>query len=161
MTTTTQFPAATELDRLCVDTIRMLSIDAVEQANSGHPGTPMALAPISELHICAQATDVLEAEGVATRLVSMPRVENFTAQERSYRDRVLPPGVKARVSLDAASTNDWCRWVGDVGEVIGVPSFGASGAAGALYKHFGLTPERFAPAGRGSVRGVRERVRVT
>ncbi|MGZ6576697.1 MAG: transketolase, partial [Solirubrobacteraceae bacterium] len=46
MTTTTQFPTATELDRLCVDTIRMLSIDAVEQANSGHPGTPMALAPI-------------------------------------------------------------------------------------------------------------------
>jgi transketolase len=46
MTTTTRFPTATELDRLCVDTIRMLSIDAVERANSGYPGTPMALAPI-------------------------------------------------------------------------------------------------------------------
>ena len=80
--------------------------------------------------------------------------------ERSYRDRVLPPGVKARVSLEAASTNDWCRWVGDLGEAIGMQSFGSSGPAGALYKHFGLTPERVALAGRRSVRRARERVRV-
>ena len=101
---------------------------------------------------------MLEAEGIATRLVSMPCGENFAAQEGTYRDRVLPPGVKARVSLEAASTNDWCRWVGDVGEAIGMQSFGASGRAGALYKHFGLTPERVALAGRRSVRRARERV---
>jgi transketolase len=87
-------------------------------------------------------------------------MENFAAQEPSYRDRVLPPGVKARVSLEAASTGDWHRWVGDVGKAIGIKGFGGSRRAVALYEHFGLTPERVALAGRRSLRRRREKAQV-
>jgi transketolase len=78
----------------------------------------------------------------------MPSVENFAAQDAGYRHSVLPVGVRARVAVEAASTLGWHRWVGELGEVIGMESFGASAPAGALYKHFGFTPERVADTGR-------------
>jgi transketolase len=109
----------------------------------------------TEVHICARAADALEAEGIATRLVSMPCMENFAAQDAEYRDSVLPPACRARVSLEAAATFGWHEWVGDLGEAIGMHSFGASAPAGALYKHFGLTPERVADVGREVVKRVR------
>jgi transketolase len=109
----------------------------------------------TEVHICARAADLLEADGIATRLVSMPSVENFAAQEQQYRDRVLPPECRARVSLEAASTLGWHRWVGEAGEAIGMQSFGASAPAGVLYKHFGLTPERVADRGKAALARVR------
>jgi transketolase len=109
----------------------------------------------TEVHICARAADVLEAEGIATRLVSMPCMENFAAQDAAYRDSILPPTCRARVSLEAASTFGWHRWVGELGEAIGMEGFGASAPAGALYKHFGFTPERIAETGREVVRRVR------
>ncbi len=110
----------------------------------------------TEVHICARAADLLEAEDIPTRVVSMPCVENFAAQDSEYRDRVLPPGVKARVSLEAASTFGWHRWVGEEGEVIGMETFGASAPAGALYKHFGFTPERVVETSREVVKRVKE-----
>jgi transketolase len=110
----------------------------------------------TEVHICARAADLLEAEDIPTRVVSMPCVENFAAQDAEYRDRVLPPEVRARVSLEAASTFGWHRWVGDLGEAIGMHTFGASAPAGALYKHFGFTPERVAEASRAVVKRVKE-----
>jgi transketolase len=110
----------------------------------------------TEVHICARAADLLEAEDIPTRVVSMPCVENFAAQGAEYRDRVLPPEVKARVSLEAASTFGWHRWVGDRGEAIGMESFGASAPAGALYKHFGFTPERIVDASRQVIKRVKE-----
>jgi transketolase len=97
------------------------------------------------------AADLLEADGIATRVVSMPSVENFAAQDAAYRDTVLPPSVRARVSVEAASTMGWHRWVGDLGETIGMHSFGASAPANVLYEHFGFTPERIADAGRATV----------
>jgi transketolase len=109
----------------------------------------------TEVHICARAADALEAEGIATRLVSMPCMENFAAQDAEYRDSVLPPACRARVSLEAAATFGWREWVGELGEAIGMHSFGASAPAGALYKHFGFTPERVADAGREVVKRVR------
>ena len=108
----------------------------------------------TEVHICARAADALEAEGIATRLVSMPCMENFAAQDAEYRDK-RAPAVRARVSLEAAATFGWHRWVGDLGEAIGMEGFGASAPAGALYKHFGLTPERVAYAAREVVKRVR------
>jgi transketolase len=110
----------------------------------------------TEIHICARAADLLEADGIATRLVSMPCVENFASQAEEYRERVLPSSVRARVSLEAAATFGWREWVGDLGETIGMESFGASAPAGALYKHFGFTPERVAEAGRKVVDRVKE-----
>jgi transketolase len=109
----------------------------------------------TEVHICARAADTLEAEGIATRLVSMPCMENFAAQDDSYRESVLPAACRARVSLEAASPFGWREWVGDLGEAIGMETFGASAPAGALYKHFGLTPERVADVGREVVKRAR------
>ena len=83
----------------------------------------------TEVHICARAADLLEAEGIATRVVSMPCMENFAAQDAAYRDQVLPPSVRARVSLEAAATFGWHRWVGELGEAIGMERFGASAPA--------------------------------
>ena len=109
----------------------------------------------TEVHICARAADALEAEGIATRLVSMPCMENFAAQDAAYRESVLPAACRARVSLEAAAIFGWREWVGELGETIGMETFGASAPAGALYKHFGFTPERVADAGREVVKRVR------
>jgi transketolase len=105
----------------------------------------------SEVHICTAAADLLEAGGIATRVVSMPCVDRFAEQDADYRDSVLPPSVRARVSVEAASTLGWDRWVTDDGESIGMHTFGASAPHGDLYDHFGLTPQRVAEAGRGVV----------
>ncbi len=102
----------------------------------------------TEVHICARAADLLEAEGIATRLVSMPCMENFAAQDADYRERVLPAACRARVAVEAAAKLGWHEWVGERGEVIGMETFGASAPAGALYKHFGFTPERVADVSR-------------
>src|SRR5436305_1448187 len=75
-------------------------------------------------------------------------IEHRAAQPADYRDQVLPGACRARVSVEAASTVGWHRWVGDLGEVIGLDTFGASAPAGVLYKHFGFTPERVADSGR-------------
>jgi transketolase len=87
---------------------------------------------------------LLEERGVRTRVVSMPCWELFEAQPRSYRDEVLPPTVTARMSIEAASTFGWSRWVGDHGITYGIDRFGASAPAAAIAKAFGFTPERVA-----------------
>jgi transketolase len=97
-----------QLDQLAINTIRTLSIDAVQQANSGHPGTPMALAPLvytiwnRVLRLAVQAHERLLAQGVRCRVVSMPSWDLFEHQSRAYRDSVLPPRVKARVAVEQA-----------------------------------------------------------
>src|SRR5262249_3715933 len=108
------------------------------------PDTPdlILMATGTEVHICTAAADLLEADGIATRVVSMPCFEHFGAQDAGYRDRILPPACRARVSLEAASTFGWRQWIGDLGEAIGMETFGASAPAGALYQHFGFTPPR-------------------
>jgi transketolase len=109
----------------------------------------------TEVHICARAAELLEADGIATRLISMPCMENFAAQDASYREKVLPAACRARVAVEAGSPFGWREWVGELGAVVGMETFGASGPAGALYKHFGFTPERVAEAGREVVARVR------
>ena len=120
------------------------------------PPDLILIATGTEVHICARAADLLEAEGIATRLVSMPCMDNFAAQDAGYRDSVLVPACRARVSLEAAATFGWHRWVGDAGEAIGMEGFGASAPAGVLYRHFGFTPERVADRGRAAVQRARE-----
>jgi transketolase len=119
------------------------------------PPDLILIATGTEVHICARAADALEADGIATRLVSMPCMENFAAQDASYRESVLPAACRARVAVEAASPFGWREWVGDAGEIIGMEGFGASAPAGALYKHFGFTPERVADVGREVVGRVR------
>jgi transketolase len=102
----------------------------------------------TEVHVADDAKQILEAEGVKVRLVSMPCIDRFAAQPQEYRDSVLPPAVRARVSVEAAASLGWHRWVGDAGDVVAMESFGASAPAGALYKHFGFTGENVAARAR-------------
>jgi transketolase len=108
----------------------------------------------SEVHICVGAAELLEEDGIAARVVSAPCLDRFAEQDQDYRDSVLPPEVRARVSVEAASPLGWSTWVGDDGEAIGMTTFGASAPQPALYEHFGFTPEKVA----GRARAVVERV---
>jgi transketolase len=105
----------------------------------------------SEVHICTAAADLLEADGIATRVVSAPCLDRFAEQDESYRDGVLPPSVRARVSVEAASELGWTTWTTDDGEAIGMTTFGASAPHTDLYEHFGFTPERVAERGKAVV----------
>ncbi|MGH2839142.1 MAG: transketolase [Thermoleophilaceae bacterium] len=107
----------------------------------------------SEVHICTAAADLLEADGIATRVVSAPCLDRFAEQDQSYRDEVLPPACKARVSVEAAATFGWDRWVGEAGLAVGLDRFGASGPQKDLYEHFGFTPEAIADHGRKVAKG--------
>jgi transketolase len=105
----------------------------------------------SEVHICTAAADLLEADGIATRVVSAPCLDRFAEQEQDYRDRVLPPSVRARVSVEAASKLGWSTWTTEDGEAIGMTTFGASAPHTDLYEHFGFTPERVVERGKAVV----------
>jgi transketolase len=109
----------------------------------------------SEVPICTAAADQLEADGVATRVVSMPCMDRFALQDEDYRDSVLPPACRARVSVEAAATLGWDRWVTEDGEAIGMHSFGASAPQKDLYEHFGFTPERVVERGKAAVERVK------
>ena len=106
----------------------------------------------SELQLCATAAETLEADGIPTRVVSLPCWERFDAQDQAYRDRVLPPAVRKRVSVEAGVSLGWERWVGDEGAIIGIDHFGASAPAGTIFKEFGFTTDRVADVGRRVVR---------
>jgi transketolase len=107
----------------------------------------------SEVHICTAAADLLEADGIATRVVSAPCLDRFAEQDQAYRDEVLPPTCTARISVEAAATFGWDRWVGDAGLAVGLDRFGASAPQKDLYEHFGFTPEAIADHGRKVAKG--------
>jgi transketolase len=96
----------------------------------------------TEVSLCFEAWERLSEEGVRARVVSMPSWELFDRQSQEYRDSVLPPSVKARVSVEQASTLGWERWVGEGGVSIGMRTFGASAPLSELQKKYGFTPER-------------------
>jgi transketolase len=95
----------------------------------------------SEVQFAVEAKSQLESEGIATRVVSMPCVEWFQAQPKDYKDSVLPPSVKARVSIEAGLTSGWREIVGDSGVSIGINQYGASADYKTLFKEFGITTE--------------------
>jgi transketolase len=101
----------------------------------------------SEVALALAARDILEGEGVATRVVSMPCADLFDAQDAAWRKQVLGPGT-VRVAVEAAMTYGWERYVGEGGAVVGMTGFGASAPAGALYEHFGISAEKVAQAAR-------------
>jgi transketolase len=105
----------------------------------------------SEVHICTAAADLLEAEGIATRVVSAPCLDRFAEQDTDYRDSILPPAVRARISVEAASPLGWSTWTTDDGEQIAMTTFGASAPAHDLYEHFGFTPGHVVERGKAVV----------
>jgi transketolase len=113
-------------------------------------GTPdvILIATGSELDLAVHAHQQLVAEGIRSRVVSMPSWEIFDRQPQEYRDSVLPPSVSARVAVEQASTFGWERYVGNAGRVIGMKTFGASAPLKALQEKFGFHPDRVAAAAR-------------
>ncbi|MCA0336024.1 MAG: transketolase [Actinobacteria bacterium] len=109
----------------------------------------------SEVHLAVEARESLEKAGIGTRVVSMPCVEWFTEQSKSYRDRVLPPSVRARVAVEAGVPTGWREFVGDAGEVIGIDHFGASADAATLFEKFGFTASAVVSAARRSLKNAR------
>ncbi|MEU7057620.1 transketolase [Streptomyces sp. NPDC046197] len=109
----------------------------------------------SEVQLAVAARERLEAEGVGTRVVSMPSVEWFEEQPREYRDGVLPPSVRARVAVEAGIALTWYRFVGDAGRIVSLEHFGASADAATLLAAFGFTPENVAAAARASLAAAR------
>ncbi|WP_405011195.1 transketolase [Kitasatospora sp. NBC_01539] len=108
----------------------------------------------SEVQLAVQARTALEADGIPTRVVSMPSIEWFNEQDQAYRDSVLPPNVRARVSVEAGIAQGWRELVGDAGRIISLDHFGASADYQVLYQEFGLTADAVAGAARASLRTV-------
>ncbi|SCY01860.1 transketolase [Streptomyces sp. 136MFCol5.1] len=109
----------------------------------------------SEVQLAVAAREQLEAEGVATRVVSMPSVEWFEEQSAEYRASVLPASVKARVAVEAGIGLTWYRYVGDAGRIVSLEHFGASADAKTLFAEYGLTAENVASAARESLAAAR------
>ncbi len=120
------------------------------EAGSGLPQV-ILVATGSEVAIALAAREVLEAEGTPARVVSMPCREWFADQDPSYRQQVLPPSVRARVSVEAAVGQGWREIVGDAGEIVSLEHYGASAAYQTLYEQFGLTAERVVAAAHASL----------
>ena len=125
----------TATDERAVDLIRVLAMDSVQKAGSGHPGTAMSRAPAAYL--------------LFQRLLRHDPAE-------SYRREVLPATIRARVSVEAGITAPWRLFTGDAGASIGVDHFGASADYKKLYQEFGITAERVAAAARDSLARVRD-----
>jgi transketolase len=105
----------------------------------------------SEVQIALAARDILQSEGIPGRVVSMPCVEWFTAQDASYQQEVLPPRIRARVCVEAGVAQPWHAFAGDLGECVSLEHYGASAAYQTLYEEFGFTAEHVAAAARSSL----------
>jgi len=122
----------------------------LQDADGGTPRV-ILIATGSEVQIAVAAREALQAEGIPTRVVSMPCREWFFAQDQSYRDSVLPPDVRARVSVEAAVAFGWHEIVGDAGRCVSLEHFGASADYQKLYEEFGFTSEHVAAAAKESL----------
>jgi transketolase len=119
-------------------------------ASNGEPQV-LIMATGSELQIAVEAREVLEGDGIPTRVVSMPCMEWFEDQDQAYQDSVLPPAVKARVSVEAGIAMPWYRWTGDAGERVSIEHYGASADYKTLFREYGFTTEHVVTAARTSL----------
>ncbi|MDG3011223.1 transketolase [Rhodococcus sp. D2-41] len=117
------------------------------EASTGTPQVVL-IGTGSELHLAVAARETLEAEGIATRVVSMPCLDWFEQQDQAYRDSVLPPAVRARVTVEAGIAMPWYRLLGDTGEAVSLEHFGASADYKTLFREFGITTEAVVSAAR-------------
>jgi transketolase len=122
----------------------------LEDASAGLPAV-ILIATGSEVSLALKARERLEAEGRPTRVVSMPCKEWFAVQPSAYRQLVLPPDIKARVSIEAGVPQGWRELVGDSGEIVGIDHYGASAEGSVLFEQFGFTPDRVVAAAHASL----------
>ncbi|MBT1097073.1 transketolase [Streptomyces sp. Tu102] len=124
------------------------------EADGGEPQVVL-IATGSEVHVAVEARERLQADGVPTRVVSMPSVEWFEEQDQGYRDSVLPPAVKARVAVEAGIGLTWHKYVGDAGRIVSLEHFGASADGKVLFREYGFTAENVAAVARESLAAAR------
>ncbi len=122
-------------------------------ASSGDPAV-LLVATGSEVQLALAAREALEADGVATRVVSMPCLEWFDEQDADYRESVLPSSVRARVSVEAGVAQGWWKYLGTDGRPVSLEHFGASADYQTLYREFGITAEAVVAAARDSLGAV-------
>ena len=124
---------------------------------TAQPSRPevLLIATGSEVQLAVQAREALQAEGIATRVISMPCVEWFNKQDAAYRESVLPAAVKARVSVEAGLALGWKEFVGDAGRSISLEHYGASADYKRLFQEFGITAEAVAAAAKDSLAAAR------
>jgi transketolase len=118
------------------------------EASTGDPQM-LLLATGSEVAVAVAARTILEAEGVPTRVVSLPCLEWFAQQPAEYRERVLPSSIRARVSIEAGSEQGWWKYVGSDGACVALDHFGSSAAGTLLFAQLGFTGENVAAVARG------------
>ncbi|MEV4397989.1 transketolase [Nonomuraea sp. NPDC049607] len=153
----TDRPAALALTRQNVPVYEGTNADGVarggyvlREASDGQPHV-ILIATGSEVEVAVQGRELLEAQGISTRVVSMPCVEWFNGQDSAYRQTVLPSAIRARVAVEAGVALGWHQFVGECGEVVSLEHFGASAPYRTLYEQFGLTAERVAAAAKASL----------
>jgi transketolase len=117
------------------------------EADGGKPDV-ILLSTGSEVSLVMQAREELAKSGIKARVVSMPSWELFRHQDQSYRNQVLPPDIKARVAIEAASPIGWREWVGDSGRIIALDRFGASAPYELIYEKLGITSSAVVSAAR-------------
>jgi transketolase len=148
-------PTALSLTRQAIPTYDRTKFNSAEGVTKGgyvlvdgSDGDPkvILIGTGSELQLCVAARERLEADGTSTRVVSMPCREWFDAQEPAYRQTVLPPEVRARVSVEAGIAMSWRDLVGDAGECVSIEHYGASAPHKVLFEQFGFTPDRVVAA---------------
>jgi transketolase len=127
--------------------------DAADAAGAGVAPRLILLATGSELQHAMAARERLQADGVPTRVVSMPCWELFEAQPASYREQILPPDVAARVSIEAGVSFGWDRWVGPHGAMLSVESFGLSAPGAQVMDAFGISADHLVQVARGVLEG--------
>ncbi len=143
-------PSAMVLSRQNVPTMDPSKVASAAGAQKGGytvsdcQGTPKAIliGTGTELMLCMKAQELLAAEGIPVRVVSMPCCELFDEQPKSYRDEVLPPGIDLRLACEAGLRLGWDKYIGLDGLFVGMTGFGASGPADQLYKHFKITSDQ-------------------
>ncbi|WP_323100057.1 transketolase [Intrasporangium sp. YIM S08009] len=123
----------------------------VEESRAGDPDV-ILIATGSEVQLAVEAAEKLEKSKVSTRVVSMPCREWFEKQSRSYQDKVLPPAVRARVSVEAGVSMGWHDLVGDAGRIVSIEHFGASADYQTLFREFGITADAVVKAAKDSLK---------
>jgi len=121
-------------------------------SSTGSGPAVILIATGSEVSIAVAAREVLESQGISTRIVSMPCREWFEAADQAYRDQVLPPAVRARVSVEAGVALGWRDFVGDAGRIVSLDHFGESADGPTLFREFGFTPAAVVAAAQESIR---------
>jgi transketolase len=132
---------------------------AARGEDAGKAPDLLLIATGSELHLAFEAAEALEADSINARVVSLPCWEAFDVQDAAYRDAVIPPTVRRRVTIEVGSATGWERYAGDEGAILGIDHFGASAPAGVIFEKLGFTADRVADVARRVVRdGLRGRI---